>query len=152
MLKQVNHFYLYPYAQQRVKFLYLVTRCKKAHVYTHNFSVSLFSSSGTHQSHHLDGCQAMGGSSSFIFAFWAFHFLLSLCGFFLTAFIFCFLKLSGTYLCNHGPSLTALLHIFCFLKLSGTYFSNHESSSTTLSQISWILYWSGTYTNDHTFS
>ena len=31
---------------------------KKFHVYAHNFSVSLFSSSGTHQSHHPDGCQA----------------------------------------------------------------------------------------------
>ena len=31
----------------------------------------LFSSSDTHQSHHLDGYQAMGENSSFIFAFWA---------------------------------------------------------------------------------
>ena len=38
--------------------------------YFRNFSVSFFSSSGIHQSHHLDGCQAIGRSSSFIFAFW----------------------------------------------------------------------------------
>ena len=38
--------------------------------YFHNFSVSFFLSLGTHESHHLDGCQAIGRSSSFIFAFW----------------------------------------------------------------------------------
>ena len=43
---------------------------KQVYIYLHNFSVSFFSSSGTHQSHHLDGCQAMGKNSSFIFAFW----------------------------------------------------------------------------------
>ena len=48
---------------------------KKFPVYPHNFSVSFFLSSGTHQSHHLDGCQAMDKRSSFIEAFWAFHFL-----------------------------------------------------------------------------
>ena len=37
--------------------------------YPENCSVSCFSSSGMHQSHHLDGCQAMGKSSSFIEAF-----------------------------------------------------------------------------------
>ena len=41
--------------------------------YFHNFSVSFFSSSGIHQCHHLDGCQAIGRSSSFIYAFWALH-------------------------------------------------------------------------------
>ena len=55
---------------------------EKFHVCAHNFSVSLFSSSGTHWSHHLDGCQAIGIKSSFIFAFWALGFLLNLHGFF----------------------------------------------------------------------
>ena len=32
---------------------------KKAYIYLHSFSVSSFSSSGTHQSHHLDGCQVI---------------------------------------------------------------------------------------------
>ena len=36
----------------------------------HNFCVSFFSSLGTHQSRHLDGCQAIGINSFFIFAFW----------------------------------------------------------------------------------
>ena len=42
--------------------------------YFHNFSVSFFSSADIHQSQYLDGCQAMGRSSSFIMAFWAFFF------------------------------------------------------------------------------
>ena len=56
-------------------FLYLTTRHKKVHAYAHNFSVSFFSSLESHQSHHLDGCQAIGINSSFIFAFWALRFL-----------------------------------------------------------------------------
>ena len=48
------------------KFLYLVIRYKKIHVYVHNFSVSFFSSSDIHQSQYIDGCQAMSRSSSFI--------------------------------------------------------------------------------------
>ena len=56
------------------KILYLVTRHQKVYVYAHNASVSLFLSSGTHQSHHLDGYQATGINSSFIFAFWALRF------------------------------------------------------------------------------
>ena len=58
-------------------FLYLVIKHKKAYTYLHNFSVSCifsFSSSGTHQSHQRDGCQAIGITSSFIEAFWAFCF------------------------------------------------------------------------------
>ena len=39
------------------------------------FSLSFFSSSGTHQSNHLDGYQVIGINSSFIEAFWAFGFL-----------------------------------------------------------------------------
>ena len=35
------------------------------------FCLFFFWSSGTHQSHHLDGYQAIGINSSFIFAFWA---------------------------------------------------------------------------------
>ena len=42
---------------------------KTTHVYAHNASLSLFSSSDMHQSHHLDGCQIMGANSSFIEAF-----------------------------------------------------------------------------------
>ena len=76
-------FYLYHWAQARVKFYgqnadhfkKIVTRYKKVHVYVHNFSVSFFSSSERHQSHHLDGCQAIRINSSFIFAFWALRFL-----------------------------------------------------------------------------
>ena len=34
-----------------------------------NFSISCFSYSGTHQYHHLDGCQAIGKSSSAVEAF-----------------------------------------------------------------------------------
>ena len=48
---------------------------KKAYIYLHNFSVSLFLCSDMHQSRHFNGCQAMGKSSSFIEAFWAFRFL-----------------------------------------------------------------------------
>ena len=51
------------------KFLYLVIKHKKIHVYAHKFSVSFFSSSDMHKSRHLDGRQAMGDSSSFIFDF-----------------------------------------------------------------------------------
>ena len=40
-------------------------------IFLHSFSASLFSSSGIHQFHHLDGCQAMDINYSFIFAFWA---------------------------------------------------------------------------------
>ena len=50
-------------------FLYLVIRHKKEYAYNHNFSVSFFSSSEIHQSHHLDGCQVIGIYSYFIFAF-----------------------------------------------------------------------------------
>ena len=50
-------------------FLYPVTRYNKAHVYAHNFSVSFFSFSGTHQSHHIDGCQATRINSFFIETF-----------------------------------------------------------------------------------
>ena len=57
------------------KFLYPVIRCKKIHVYTDNkISISVFSPSGTHQSHHFDGCQAIGINSSFIWDFWALPF------------------------------------------------------------------------------
>ena len=42
---------------------------KKFPVYPHKFSISFFLSSGTHQSQHLDGCQAMDKRSSFIEAF-----------------------------------------------------------------------------------
>ena len=48
--------------------LYLVIRHSKVHVYSHNVSVCFFSSSDIHQSQYLDGWQAMGRSSSFIFA------------------------------------------------------------------------------------
>ena len=113
--KQVNHFYAFSLGRRSI---FVVKKCfvsghqaQKAYIYTHNFSVSLLSSSGTHQSHQRDGSQAMGINSSFIEAFWALRFLLSLCGFFLTAFIFGFLKLLGTYSSNHGYFLTALLHI-----------------------------------------
>ena len=44
---------------------------EKFPVHAHNFSVSFFSSSEIHQSQYLDGCQAIGINSSFIFAFWA---------------------------------------------------------------------------------
>ena len=76
--------------QARVNFLYLITGYKKVHFCAHNFSVSLFISSEKHQFHHLDGCQAMGRSSSFIFAFWALCFLRRLCGFFLLPSFFAF--------------------------------------------------------------
>ena len=39
------------------------------------FSVSFYSSLGTHESHQRDGCQAMDINSPFIEAFWAFRFL-----------------------------------------------------------------------------
>ena len=39
------------------------TRHKKAYIYVHNFSTPTFSSSGTYQSHHPDGCQAIGINS-----------------------------------------------------------------------------------------
>ena len=42
---------------------------------TPKLSVCFFSSSGTHQYHHLDGCQAIGINSSFIFPFWVLLFL-----------------------------------------------------------------------------
>ena len=60
------------------KFLQLVTRYKKIHIYPHNFSGSFFSSPGIHQSHHLDGCQAMGINSFFIEVFWAFTFSITI--------------------------------------------------------------------------
>ena len=50
-------------------FLYPVTTHKQAYIYSHIFSVSCFSSSDIQQSQYLDGCQAMGKSSSFIAAF-----------------------------------------------------------------------------------
>ena len=42
---------------------------QNVHAYNHNFSVSCFSSLGTHQTHYLDGYQAIGVNSSFIFIF-----------------------------------------------------------------------------------
>ena len=54
-----NLFYFYFLWGQNI-FCIRSTNTKKVHVYAHNFSVSVVSSSGTHQSHHLDGCQAMG--------------------------------------------------------------------------------------------
>ena len=57
------------------KFLYSVIRYKKTYTFPHNFSVSCFLSSGIPQFQYLDGCQAMGKSSSFIEAFCAFRFL-----------------------------------------------------------------------------
>ena len=47
---------------------------KNNHLLLPQFYVSFFSSSETHQSHHLDGCQAACTNSSFISAFWALHF------------------------------------------------------------------------------
>ena len=47
----------------------MVIKHKKAYVYDQNFSVSVFSSSDIHQSHHLHGRQAVGINSSFIEAF-----------------------------------------------------------------------------------
>ena len=56
------------------KILYPVARYKKVYVYANNVSVSFFSSSRTHQSHHLDGCQAMDINSLLVCAFWALRF------------------------------------------------------------------------------
>ena len=47
---------------------------KKFHAYACNFFISCFSWLGTHQPHHLDGCQAIGINSSFICVFWALRF------------------------------------------------------------------------------
>ena len=72
IFKQVNHFI---HTLARVNFLYLLIRHNKAYVYAHNFSVCFFSSSGTQQSHYLDGCEATRINSFLICAFWAFRFL-----------------------------------------------------------------------------
>ena len=69
-----NNFPTCALVKQFCSFLYLVIRYKKPHAYAHNFSVSCFSSSDIHQSQDIDGCQAIGINSSFIGAFWAFHF------------------------------------------------------------------------------
>ena len=97
----------------------------------------LFSHLLLYQSECLDGCQAIGINSSFIFDFWALRVLLSLCWFFLTGFIFCFFKLSETNSSNHRSSFTVLLHISRALSWSGTYLSMLGASLTALLHISW---------------
>ena len=49
-------------------------KIQKGPVYPHIFSLSFFSSSGTHQFHHLDGYQVIDINSPFIFAFSALRF------------------------------------------------------------------------------
>ena len=56
------------------RFLHPATRHKKPHVYAHNFSISFFSSSGTHQPHHLNGCQEIGVNPFLICTFRALRF------------------------------------------------------------------------------
>ena len=75
-LETFNKEDIFIYSPFRPKdFLYLVTRHKKCIFIPQIFLFLFFSSWGTHQSQYLDGCQAMGKSSSFIETFWAFHFL-----------------------------------------------------------------------------
>ena len=65
-LETFNKEDIFIYISFWTKLFCLVTRHKKVHVYAHNFSVSFFSSSGTQQSHHLDGCQATGINLCFL--------------------------------------------------------------------------------------
>ena len=102
------------------KFLHPVTRHKKRHIHAYSFSVSFFLSSGTHQFHHLHGCQAMGINSSFIFTFWAFFFWWLLSHFIITS-------------SSHGPICCSLTNQL------GTYFNNHGLPGTALSHILFVL-------------
>ena len=127
-----------------VKKFYPVTRHRKVYVYPHNFSVSRFSSSDIHQSHHLDGCQAMGISHFLICAFWALRFIafIPIDKLIIIAHdyhryhaIFVFVDVtnqSGTYFNNHRYFLTAFSHISQVLKRSGTYVKKHGSMYTSL--------------------
>ena len=65
--KEVDIFICSPFWSKN--FLHPVTRYKRAYIYFHNFSISVFSSSETHQSECLDGCQAIGINSFLTEAF-----------------------------------------------------------------------------------
>ena len=66
---------IFIYTSFRLKKFCIWSSGTKTCIYPCNFSVSFFSSSGTHQSYHLDECQAMGKSSSFIKPLWTLCFL-----------------------------------------------------------------------------
>ena len=126
--------------------------------YFHNVSAYCFSSLGTHQSHHLDGYQAIGISYCFIEAFWAFHFsqpsyhliisskrqcLPLIC--FMTWHIFgAVTSQSRTYFNDHRSFSNAFSHISCVLKWSGTCPSVYSALHTASSHIFCVLRWSGT--------
>ena len=118
------------------------------------FLFLFFSSSETHQSHNLDGCQAIGKTSSFIETFWAFGFLWSSyhsislsslqwssssCYNFICC---CVTNQLGMYSSDHGHTSRALVHISCVLKWSGSWPIGHGQSRA---HISCIIYWSGIY-------
>ena len=120
--------------------------------YFHNFSVSLFSFSGIQQFHHLDGFQAIGTSSFFIFGPCIFDSLWTTEGphhhnrhHTINLFVFVLQTNQGKILeCTYESVSMALLHISPVLKWSGTCSRISASFSTVLICISRVSKWSRT--------
>ena len=133
--------------------MYQVTRHKKAHIYAHNFSVSFFSSSETHQFRHLDGCQAIGINSFSTCSFNTLHFY----SYHTTQKVYPYhdrhyyhaISLLVVVLQTNqehtakGKGLS-LLSYYTFLVSKRTWHSCHGLASTALIHISWVLKRSGT--------
>ena len=144
--------------------MYTVIRYKKSLCLSpHFFFISFFSSSGTHQSQYLDGCQKIGKNSSFIQAFWALH-IDSLqttqqahphsnnhCYHVIFLFVDLLQTIFGTYFNNNRHLLAALSYIPRVVRCSATcdkrcvspvlmrikYISGLQRRATNSSYLSW---------------
>ena len=87
LISLLNIFVVFNFLDQaRVKFYGLFKKyfciwspdTKKVHFYAYKFSVSCFSSSGTHQTQYFDGCQAVGINSFFNFCLLSLPFFIAI--------------------------------------------------------------------------